>query len=1045
MGSDRRLVPSLVDEIAGTDPHRVLYSVAKTQNPEDGFEDIDAKTFARAIDRCAWYIEKHLGRGGQGLFPTLTYLGPQDVVYGILVLACVKTGYKLLLNSPRNTLEAHLSLFEKTQCDVFLLPPNFHLPAVKHILAVRQMRVLEVPGFKHWTEEDGAHEPYPYTKTFAEARSDPFMVMHTSGSTSLPKPVIQTHGTYAIIDAYAALPLVGEEPCYPPLCAGKRVYLGFPLFHTAGMAMFLPGVIYSGYTVVLGPFPPSAETVNAVHVHGNVQHSCLPPAVWVDLVNNPEYLDNLSLLEQTMFGGGPLPQAVGDLIITKTKLVNCIGTTECGVFPVQMCELEDWAYIKVSSVLGQVYRHFSGDLYEQFIVKDPKLQRYQGIFETFPELDEWPMRDLYSKHPTKKNVWLYRGRADDIIVYSTGEKLNPLEMESIISTNPAVKGALVNGLGRFQSSVLVEAVHPPKNKSERLGLLGTIWPSVQAANDKSPSHGQVYRNMIIFTSVEKPMLRAGKGTVQRTMTLDLYANEFDALYKANERSLESSAPESTEPRVNGYGSVEDIVRDIITTAVGIDMVELDLNANLFELGLDSLQVTAIARRINKHLLVHGKRQSIQARVVYANPSIAGLTRIVSALSEGQNINHKSESDVEKMKRLYSLHTENLPLTTRRAEPKPVDGFVVLLTGSTGSLGSYILDSLIRDFNVSRVYCLNRGHGSGERQKKSQADRGLQPLGYKVQCLDVDMSKPYFSLSAQDYTKLLSEVTTVIHNAWKVDFNLTIDSFESHISTTRNFIDFSAHSTYGAQIFFISSLSAVSKWYAATGQTDSVLERVYEDWRIPEAIGYGESKLVAERILHTAARDAGIPTVACRVGQIAGPTTEAGMWPKQEWLPSLIASSKYLGKLPRSLGQLEMVDWVPVDVAAQSIVELAVHSTRSPTAAIAGAEVYHVTNPWPTTWEKLAPKVAQSLNAAHEVQMVTLEAWVAALRESATVIEDIGQNPAIKLLDFFEGLASKAAEPVLLDARRAVGVSETLASLGPICDDWMSNWMRQWGF
>ena len=79
----QRLLPSTIDEIAQKNPSRVLYSLPKTNNLADGFQDIDARAFASAVDRCAWYLEKILGRGEA--FPTLLYMGPQDVVYAILV------------------------------------------------------------------------------------------------------------------------------------------------------------------------------------------------------------------------------------------------------------------------------------------------------------------------------------------------------------------------------------------------------------------------------------------------------------------------------------------------------------------------------------------------------------------------------------------------------------------------------------------------------------------------------------------------------------------------------------------------------------------------------------------------------------------------------------------------------------------------------------------------------------------------------------------------------------------------------------------------
>ncbi|CAJ2509529.1 Uu.00g145550.m01.CDS01 [Anthostomella pinea] len=1038
-----RLLPSLVDEIAASDPDRIFYSIAKTRDPADGFQDISAKTFARAVDRCAWYLEKNLGRG-QG-FPTLTYMGPQDVVYGILTLACIKTGYALLLNSPRNTLDAHLSLFEKTDCNTFLLPPNFPLPVVKQILHARPMRVLEIAGMNGWIG-DGPEEPYPYTKTFAEARSDPFVVLHTSGSTGMPKPIIQTHATVSPLDAFTALPSLGHKETYPALCAGTRVYLAFPLFHCAGSSMLLPGVIYSGFTAVLGPFPPSADTANAIHVHGNVQHSCLAPMTLVDLAKDPKHLENLSRLQQITYGGGPCPQAVGELISKKTRLVNVLGTTECGVLPIQLCDPEDWAYMSVSPLLGHEYRHFSEDLYEQVIVRDPKLQQYQGIFGTFPELEEWPMKDLYSKHPTKEDVWLYRGRADDIIVFSTGEKLNPIEMENTIGENPAVSAALICGLGRFQSSLLVEAVKPPQSEEEREDLLDRIWPSVQAANKQSPSHGRIHRNMITFTSADKPMLRAGKGTVQRKMTLDLYEAELGALYTDSEEPADRKANGIINGTTGGHGSVQDTVKDIIATSTEIDVNQVAPDVNLFELGLDSLQVTLISRKLNKFLSAKGMRQSLEVRTVYSNPSIAALVTVVSTLVEGKTLTQTTESDEQKMQKLYDMHAANLPLTARKPQGKQSDDLVVLITGSTGSLGSYILDSLVSNSNVRKVYCLNRGTSTLARQQKSQAAKSLQPLPSKVECLDADLSKPYFGLSASTYRKLLGEVTNVIHNAWQVDFNLSIDSFASQVATVRRFIDFSSRSSFGAQIFFISSISAIANWRAADASAEQVLEQIYTDWRMPQPIGYGESKFVAERLLDAAAREADVPAVVCRVGQVAGPTTAAGVWPKQEWLPSLIASSKYLGKIPASLGQMDTVDWIPVDVLCRSIVELAVHSTSARAAnASPGAVVYHAANPQHSSWAEVLPTVVRSLKSANGVEVVPLPVWVDALRESEPKTEDVTQNPAIKILGFFDGLVADSASPILLDTKATVAASEMLAGLGPVGDALMENWMRQWAF
>jgi len=395
---------------------------------------------------------------------------------------------------------------------------------------------------------------------------------------------------------------------------------------------------------------------------------------------------------------------------------------------------------------------------------------------------------------------------------------------------------------------------------------------------------------------------------------------------------------------------------------------------------------------------------------------------------------------------------------------------VLLTGSTGSLGSYLLRELLYDPNVAKVYCLNRATDAAEKQEKSFDEKWLPKAGLntRTEFIQCNMSQPYLGLAPFSYHKLLERVTHVVHNAWQVDFNLSLDSFVNvHLRGIRQLVDFSARTRNGAFLFFISSIGTVANWSRI--KSGPVTEEIHRDWHLPQAIGYAEAKSIAEITLDEASRVAGVPSAVCRVGQIAGPTSPDGMWSKQEWLPTLIASSKYLKKIPSSLGPYNTIDWIPVDLLGQIIVELLSkthpgqvdttggcdHEYEAPNEATgwskglmghtcrkpAKARVFHTVNPETTTWTALLPAVLHSLGAG--VEVVPLAEWVDALKSSAS-LHDASSNPGLKLLNFFEELKFSPDTPNL-QTSMTLQQSETMAHMGPVSGQWMRIWMKQWNF
>ena len=898
-------------------------------------------------------------------------------------------------------------------------------------LAKRPMKILDVPDFQEWLEEDRVPH-YPYEKTFAEASAEPFVVLHTSGSTGLPKPITIPHGALAVHDAFQKIPRTADSELdlHEMIGTSIRFFLAMPLFHAAGIFLLATFPVYYGVVPVMPPpdRPMSADLADSMHLHGKLDATFVPPSLLEDISQTPSYLKNLKNIK-AFFGGGPMPKIAGDVIKGQTELVSFYGSTEAMLLPIRKLDQEYWEYTSVHPCAGSEFRHHSDDLYELVLVRRPDLELFQGIFWTFPDLQEYHMHDLYSKHPTQPDLWLYRGRSDDVIVLVNGEKLNPITMEQVISSHPEVRAALVVGQSRFQTALLIEPLKPDLSEEHKGRLIESVWPVVEKANSEYPAHARLSKSLLLFTTPAKPMSRAGKGTVQRATTVNQYMKEIDALYTGSD-----PAEESLDLDTKDFRSMSSSIRYMIEHSTKLESVRDE--DDFFTHGMDSLQVLQVVRRLRTALSKNGVEVTITTSTIYMHPTVAKLTKAIlqlvhPSLTDG---GAPEEDDVSKMKDSLQKWSSDLPGQNKHSS------LTLILTGSTGSLGSYLLDALLAEPKVSKVYCLNRSNDAAQRQLKSNSSRGLTTslTPDRVAFLQSDMSKPLFGLPKPAYEELLQHVTHVIHNAWAVDFNLSLSSFEdTHIRGVRQFIDFSVHSENRAHIFFTSSISTVMNWSA--NHSGAVPEQVFDDFSVAEPMGYAESKHISERLLAIAGKVSNVPSSVCRVGQVAGPIgSEKGMWNTQEWLPSIIISSAYLGLLPESLMAMG-TEWIPVDVLAKVIVELL-------DPADSGSDlthVYHTLNPHSAEWRHLLPTVKEGLGG--NVKIVPYHEWVNALEQSAAKTEDVGKNPAIKLLDFFKGLEQHAGNSQALETKETRKSSKTLAGLGPVSPEWMAIWMKQWGF
>ncbi|KAJ5761958.1 uncharacterized protein N7511_005340 [Penicillium nucicola] len=245
-------------------------------------------------------------------------------------------------------------------------------------------------------------------------------------------------------------------------------------------------------------------------------------------------------------------------------------------------------------------------------------------------------------------------------------------------------------------------------------------------------------------------------------------------------------------------------------------------------------------------------------------------------------------------------------------PKP-DFHSVLLTGSTGYIGSYILASLLQDETVNHIYCLHRGLNGAARQKTSFTEKGIpitSSFDLKVEFCSVNLYEKKLGLNDTAYDKLTDTVDMVIHNAWSVNYAFSLKSFEeSDLLGLRNIVDLCLQSKHRPRLHFISSITTVAHWpqyYDAP-----LTERIVHDARLPIPIGYAESKYVAELFLEKAVEQSGLQCSIIRPSQIAGPTTIRGIWNPNDVVPILVSTSINLGVFPYHATDRLLIDWVPM--------------------------------------------------------------------------------------------------------------------------------------
>lgn len=760
---DLTSLASLVGFNARTRPNETAYLVPNA----DTFDFITWKQFdhvtntAAAHYAIAFHLEIENGNKSS-LQPTIALLGTGNTFrYWVTQVALFKLGVRVLLLSDKNADVARDHLLETCNAVGIVAEPQ-HLDTVKDV----NIRVVPLDEFPTFEYEESTPRFLHFISN--DIWNEQVTIIHSSGSTGLPKPIIHTNRSmmlnarmYRLFQSFII----------------ENWYLGFPLFHIAGISIILGG-LPSGLPTTFPPelWPPSPgailkawEKLEQLGTPADCLHCA--PAVIEDLYeymslsgNDFSPLVNLKLVQP---GGAPLsPFLLKKLVELGVNVKTTYGSTEIGPPYRTVPDTRDnpncyhVRNLFPDSPLS-IMEPLGDGLFECVVYKGFGLAAELWLDPEAP--NPYRTNDLFVEVPRGSGMFALQGRMDDVLVHSNGEKTNALPLQMAIEESQAdIVKVIVFGTDKPCTSAVIQLVQ--KSTVDKTEVLSAIIKACRPF----PAFSRLDELMIVFLDPNEKLPITPKGNVRRKEAQKLYGDRVERLYADFLTGSQDASSAGT--------SDIDFVRLSVASVCGVDLEQISEVASFYALGLDSQKAVRLRSQLSRRF------GTFPLMFIFEYPSVSLLCDRLSQVGQTQNIPTGARNFAWIQDIIVRFTSE---INSWRELPTPVvaeasEGEVVYLTGATGALGNALLATLATNSGIKKVYCAIRGADGPERLAKSLQGRGYGAEVYgsgKFAAIPYDMKDHALGLKKDAYEGLASEVTIVIHNAWKMDFNQQVDMFE----------------------------------------------------------------------------------------------------------------------------------------------------------------------------------------------------------------------------------------------------------------------------
>ncbi|KAG2419498.1 hypothetical protein HFD88_004294 [Aspergillus terreus] len=962
------------------------------------FLHVDYQQLHMAISRCQAWLRTNLdlqtplllGDGTVAKAAPVALLMESHVGLAIYTLALMGLGVPAVLLSARLSSVAVAHLLRETGVEKILVSPRLH--SITREAAI-DVAVFDPTAYQELlaAPDDDLSSGGPVVALplhYVSETDRNVLILHSSGTTGLPKPIYCSHRH-----------LLGFALCHEftdEIAPGLLVSTS-PFFHKHQGFGLVPMCLSLG---VGKPFaiPPTTTILTGLSVI-ELLEDCKAKA----LLTVPSILEEIALLPSdrglrvlrkldfVAFGGGLPKESIAQRLVSAgVRLINHYGATETGPMTpfFQPEPSHDWHFfqLRVDTLVPLQVR-----LEPVENEQPPQENAFKMSMRPFGWTERFELQDLLIHHPAGGDrCYTAAGRIDDLICLATGEKVRPTILEQLLGRQESVNAATAFGNNKFELGVIVEARDAVDNEK---AFKDSIWPVIEDAGRQMDAHARISSPHAVLVVAPGTLPRSDKGTVLRKEVYKMFHKEIDQVYQRLDLIVDAPPIDCTAPTAS--------VRALIQANIRQPEGEWSDEDDLFQLGMDSLQATKIRRLLSAAVANTPEIEvEVSPEFVYKHASVQ---KLVDALLQRSS----DAVDIHELVNRYS------------GPPR-----TVLITGSTGSLASFVLAQLLNDPSVAKIICLNRVGKENEdpvvQQRKTMASRGIEiddARWSRVEIVSTNIPALGLGLEPSQYNDIVSRVTHILHLAWPMSFHMQLSSFEASFRTISNFVQLAGDISrrqlaLKPRLLFISSIATVGRYPMVHGER-IVAEAPMTDPNCALGLGYARAKWVCEQIIDRAARkhpelDLGF----VRVGQVAG--SRRGYWNMQEHFVALVQSSQKLGAFPDLKGTLS---WLPVDTAATVLAELLLDPQPLQL-------VYHLENPIRQGWREVMDVLMKETGVQTSVPMGE---WIERVKSSPT-----GDNPAQKLISFLEeDFERMSCGGIILSTETTRRASPTLRRTGPV--------------